>query len=289
MGLFNKSVSNLFSKLTKMITYIRNLHAAKKLRTYIVHYSTLIPAFFLTMASLNSCNKNSNSPYQPPPQVSTRDTTITDSSIYIDVTINGNRIFKIQHVDSSWGMAWFSGNFPPDTTVSIYALNRIGGTFDSLTSTLPGLGFSKGDINYLSYGYPQTYYLMKSEVLDSFFQAGNYSFSRLSKDTSYTVVYDSQGDTLTGYVNPVSGKILTSGIQLSWFDSTGKAWKSYLGTGDQSGSYFKIIKAESIPNTNTPGYSNYEIVTAEFSCMLYDSLGNSIQLTNGRFRLWAIV
>jgi hypothetical protein len=186
-------------------------------------------------------------------------------------------------------MAWFSGNFPMDTTVSIYALNRIGGTFDSLTSTLPGLGFSKGDINYLSYGYPHSYYLMKSDVLDSFFQAGNYSYSQLSKDTSYTVVYDSKGDTLTGYINPISGKILTSGIQLSWFDAAGKVWKSYLGTGDQSGSYFKIIKAESVPNTDIPGYSGYTIVTAEFSCNLYDGLGNLIHLTNGKFRLWALV
>ncbi|HEX4850114.1 MAG TPA: hypothetical protein VFV08_04865, partial [Puia sp.] len=109
------------------------------------------------------------------------------------------------------------------------------------------------------------------------------------KDTSYTVVYDIKGDTLTAFINPISGKILTPGIQLTWYDSTGKAWKTYLGIGDQSDSYFKILKTQSVPNANTPGFSNYAIITAEFECNLYDGKGNVIHLTNGRFRLWAIV
>jgi hypothetical protein len=251
---------------------------------------TLIPVFLLMVASLSSCYKNSVPPQFFSPQTPTRDTTLTDSSIYIDVTLNGTRVFKIQHVDSSWGMAWFSSDFPTDTTVVIYRLNRIGGVFDSLTNASPGLGFSKGDISYLMFGYPQSYYLMNTKALDSFFQTGNYPFSQLSKDTSYTVVYDSNGDTLTAFVNPVSGKILTPGIQLSWYDSTGKAWKTYLGSGDQRDSYFKIVKTDPDPPSNTiPGFSNYAIITAEFGCNLYDGLGNVIHLTNGRFRLWAIV
>ena len=251
---------------------------------------TLAPVFLLIVVSLSSCNKNPISPQHIFPQTPTRDTTLTDSSIYIDVTLNGTRVFKIARVDSSWGMAWFSGNFPPDTTVVIYRLNRIGGVFDSLTNTYPGLGFSEGNINYLTYGYPQTYYLMNTKALDSFFQSGSYGFSQLSKDTSYTAVYDSNGDTLTAFVNPVSGKILTPGIQLTWYDSTGKAWKTYLGSGDQSNSYFKIVKTEPDPPSNTvPGFSNYAIITAEFDCNLYDGLGNVIHLTNGRFRLLAYV
>jgi hypothetical protein len=251
---------------------------------------TLIPVFLVMVASLSSCYKNSVPPQLFSLQSPTRDTTLTDSSIYIDVTLNGTRVFKIQHVDSSWGMAWFSGDFPPDTTVTIYRLNRIGGVFDSLTNASPGLGFSKGNINYLTYDYPQSYYLMNTQVLDSFFQAGNYPFSQLSKDTSYTVVYGSNGDTLTAFVNPVSGKILTPGIQLTWYDSTGKAWKTYLGSGDQSNSYFKIVKTDPDPTSyTTPGFSNYAIITAEFGCNLYDGLGNVIHLTNGRFRLWAFV
>jgi hypothetical protein len=261
----------------------------KKRVSYSDLRKTLVPVFLLMVASLSSCHKNQIPLQNVSLLTPTRDTTLTDSSIYIDVTLNGTRVFRIQHVDSSWGMAWFSGNFPPDTTVVIYGLNRIGGVFDSLTNTYPGLGFSKGDINYLTYGYPHTYYDMNTKALDSFFQSGNYAFSQLSKDTSYTVVYDGSGNTLTAFVNPVSGKILTPGIQLSWYDSTGKAWKTYLRSGDQSDSYFKIVKTEPDSYNTIPGFSNYAIITAEFGCNLYDGLGNVIHLTNGRFRLWAFV
>jgi len=251
---------------------------------------SLVPVFLLIVTSLSSCYKNSIPPQYIFPPTATRDTTLTDSSIYIDVTLNGIRVFRIARVDSSWGMAWFSGDFPPDTTVAIYRLNRIGGVFDSAANTYPGLGFSKGDINYLTYGYPQSYYLMNTQALDSFFQAENYSFSQLSKDTSYTVVYDSNNDTLTAFGNPVSGRILTPGIQLTWYDSTGKAWKTYLGSGDQSNSYFKIVKTEPDPTSySVQGFSNYAIITAEFGCNLYDGRGNVIHLTNGRFRLLAFV
>ncbi len=251
---------------------------------------TLAPVFLLIVASLSSCYKNTIPPQFINPQTPTRDTTLTDSSIYIDVTLNGTRVFKIALVDSFWGMAWFSSNFPPDTTVAIYRLNRIGGVFDSLPNASPGLGFSNGNINYLTYGYPQSYYQMNTEALDSFFQTGNYPFSQLSKDTSYTVVYDSKGDTLSAFVNPVSGKLLTPGIQLTWYDSTGKAWKTYLGSGDQSNSYFKIVKTDPDPTSYADsGFSNYVIITAEFGCNLYDGLGNVIHLTNGRFRLLAFV
>ncbi|HWW41411.1 hypothetical protein [Pedobacter sp.] len=250
---------------------------------------TLIPVFLLMVASLISCYKNSVPPQFFSPQTPTRDTTLTDSSIYIDVTLNGTRVFRIAGVDSPWGVAWFSGDLPPDTTVIIYSLNRIGGVFDSTVNTYPGLGFSKGDINYLTYGYPQSYYLMNTKVLDSFFQAENYPFSQLSKDTSYTVIYDSNGDTLY-VVNPISSKILTPGIQLTWYDSTGIAWKSYLGSGDQSNSYFKIVKTDPYPTSYTiPVFSSFIIITAEFGCNLYNGLGNVIHLTNGRFRLMAFV
>jgi hypothetical protein len=130
---------------------------------------------------------------------------------------------------------------------------------------------------------------MNTQALDSFLHAGNYPFSQLSKDTSYTVVYDSNGDTLSAYGNPVSGRILTTGVQLSWYDSNGKAWKTYLGSGDQSNSYFTIVKTEPDQSNTVPGFANYDIITAEFTCNLYDGLGNMIHLTNGRFRLWATV
>src|SRR5579863_8423389 len=98
----------------------------KKWNSYSGLRKTLIPIFLLMVASLSSCYKNSVPPQLISTQASTRDTTLTDSSIYIDVTLNGTRVFRIARVDSSWGMAWFSSDFPTDTTVTIYRLNRIG-------------------------------------------------------------------------------------------------------------------------------------------------------------------
>jgi hypothetical protein len=221
----------------------------------------------------------------PPPQ---RDTTITDSSIYIDVTINGQRVFKISGQDSLWGLVFFSANEPPDTTVLIYPLDRLGGIFDSLTMGYPGLSFSKGSLNYHAYTAPGTF-AVRTSIIDSFFSPGPCVYSTLSKDTTYQFIYDGQGDTVGGFGNPLTEQMLTEGIQVSWYDSTGKAWKTYLGSADQSNSYFNILKNEPYPDpASGSGYCSYTMVTARFACNLYDGHGNVIRLTSGRFRIWAL-
>ena len=117
--------------------------------------------------------------------------------------------------------------------------------------------------------------LILKSFIDSFFQAGNYSYAvSTNKDTTYNDIDRSIIKTFLG-----------TGIQLIWVDNTGKIWESAKGMADQTNSFFTITKNVSVPFTFEAGYENYAestTVTASFQSNLYDDIGNVIHLTNGR-------
>ena len=68
------------------------------------------------------------------------------------------------------------------------------------------------------------------------------------------------------------------GIEIRWTDDDLKVWSTRNGT--QSGSTFNVTKAE--PFTTSDGdYQNK--VDGTFNCKLYDTTGNSINVTGGTF------
>lgn len=80
-----------------------------------------------------------------------------------------------------------------------------------------------------------------------------------------------------GYGLAQSSSATTNGGTIVYFDKNGKYWDSELGS--QTGSTFNVT--EVIENEN---HLYGKIVTAEFSCKLYDEEGNSIQVTEGIIR-----
>ena len=72
-------------------------------------------------------------------------------------------------------------------------------------------------------------------------------------------------------------------MNISWVDSAGTVWETIYGQAEQTGSFFTITGIQ-LRNSAIPGYVNLATVTANFACTLYDKLGHSIHLTNGRLR-----
>ena len=69
------------------------------------------------------------------------------------------------------------------------------------------------------------------------------------------------------------------GITILWGDEANVDWTTDSGSGDQTGSAFTITSV-----VDEPGQANYTVrVTATFNCKLYDGLGNSKTLTNGKY------
>ncbi len=237
-----------------------------------------LPAIALILFSgLLSCRKSS-------PVLSgnilNADTVITDTTIFIDVTLDGKRTLGILDPalnPPAWGNIW--SPIDPDTSIFIY--DRAGTSFAKNTpNSLPQFSFSLGNVNLFSKppGQPPAY-IIEVSVADSFFSPRNVDYSQYAGDTSFSVV----GDSITVFARRLSRKLLSPGVNISWVDSTGTVWETLYGAADQTGSYFTIM-AFRLRNAALPGYANIVTLTASFACTLYDGKGHSIRLTQGRLR-----
>ena len=252
-------------------------------------YLSLLPVLFLLLiVGFTSCQKGIGNREDLP----TIDSTITDTTQFIDITLNGDRIFEISsttaaaHSNWNWYPVSSPGNFEfPDSLY--YPLSSLkSGLKNGDTTAVPAFYFLKN-----SYGLSLEAYinskqwwtpLVKKSFIDSFFQPGNYGYAAgMSKDTSFS---------FTPFSDPVTRKLLGSGMQLSWVDSRGILWQTTKGIGDQANSFFTVTDNISLPFIFLTGYADYTestLITASFQCNLYDDSGHVIRLTNGRFRLKA--
>ncbi|MCB0713154.1 MAG: hypothetical protein KDD67_12560 [Ignavibacteriae bacterium] len=80
------------------------------------------------------------------------------------------------------------------------------------------------------------------------------------------------------------------GVEIRWVDANGKSWSTAYGSGNQANSSFVITKKVKIeyPQPWLGDRILYEI-EGTFSCTLYDSSGNSMQVTEGKFSLKAVL
>ena len=238
----------------------------------------LLVSSITAIVSLDSCTKRSPLAFANP----SRDSTITDTTYFIDFTLGQKRVFEIAADVEGW--TWT----PPwsifgDTL--IYPFSSLQCELDAVpTGSVYGFYFSKNAYGldmgpYFSKGW----LLMKKSFVDSFFEAGNYSYATLlNRDTTYTSPLNPDAS------RPRTQKLLSSGIHLIWFDSTGKTWQTSSSSADQTGSYFTITKNQSDPYTSQPGFTDYAYaadIGATFECNLYDGEGHMLHLANGRFHL----
>lgn len=239
--------------------------------------SALLIIFFYSATI--SCSKNSSMPGSVTVGV---DSTITDTTLFIDITLDNSRILRIENGKNSplsWGTEW--GAFSTDT--SVFPYNRVGSAFfNGQGSYTPSFEFGKG--NYYI-GLPVR---VQQNFTDSFFAAANYNYSVKTTDTTYNYL-GTPTDTVTKFYNTYTKKLLSTGINLLWIDSTGTEWETFNGSADQTNSYFTITDKKALLNNQTASAEETgAIITAKFDCMLYDNKGHSMHLTNGRFRQWVL-
>ena len=234
---------------------------------------------FCTVTFISSCSKNISSPGTIPINA---DSTITDTTLFIDITLDNSRILRIANGKGSpisWGTEW--GFFSTDT--SVFPYNRVGcAFFNSQGSYNPSFEFGKG--NYFI-GLPVQ---VPSGFTDSFFAPGNYDYSVKTTDTTYNYL-GSPGDTITKFYYTYTKTKLSPGINLQWVDSTGTTWETYNGSADQTNSYFTITNSKALLNNQTASALELgAIVAAKFACNLYDNKGHVMHVTNGQFRQWIL-
>jgi hypothetical protein len=235
--------------------------------------------FFCSVTAVCSCSKRVSA---PGPVAVLADSTITDTSLFIYITLDNNRILRIEngeHSPLSWGTEW--GTFSTDS--SVFPYNRVGSAFfNSEGSYTPSFEFGKG--NYYI-GLPVH---VSSNFTDSFFAPGNYNYSVKTTDTSFNYL-GTPGDTVTRFYYTYTKTLLSPGINLLWIDSAGTEWETFNGSADQTNSYFTITKNKALLNNQTATAEQIgAIITATFDCKLYDNQGHVMHLTNGQFRQWVL-
>lgn len=73
---------------------------------------------------------------------------------------------------------------------------------------------------------------------------------------------------------------VTDGVNITWYDQSGTAWRTDNTPADQSGSTFKIVQVAPV----TPSTIYTITTTFSFNCKLYDQAGNVKTLTNGTYK-----
>ena len=235
--------------------------------------SAAIFAVLFGCIQLSSCKKVTDPSLI---QVQKVDTTITDSTIYLDITLNGTRVLGVQKTNAGpyyWGT--MAGINPVDA--STYGYNRLGSvmTYQGQNAS-PGFAFGKGNYDdWIRLYYSNT---LPANFVDSFFAPGNYAFSVLSHDTTFSYLGNAT-DTVINLGTTVTDTLLTPGINMLYSDKKGTLWQTFRGTADQTGSYFTIVSVQTLQD-----YPLVCMVTAKFACKLYDGAGNVLNLTNGKGR-----
>lgn len=80
----------------------------------------------------------------------------------------------------------------------------------------------------------------------------------------------------------------TDGVQIAWTDGSGKRWCSSWGSGDQTGSSFKVTEHTKIEyQIGQPLDGRYNS-KGTFTCKLYDAQGNSMTVKDGKFSLQTV-
>ena len=66
---------------------------------------------------------------------------------------------------------------------------------------------------------------------------------------------------------------------IAWIDNNGNEWATYYGSGDQTGSSFRVLDTEMSEEDDYVA-----MIQIEFSCKLYDRNGNVIEVAGGKAR-----
>ena len=175
---------------------------------------------------------------------------INDTTIFFDVVIDGQRQLQIQPLNK-FDIYW-AGHSPfiSGSTYGLYVQGLTNGFGYGITLTRGNIDLAVND----------TSLQLKNQRMVEGFNPGAYPYT----------------------TNPNS----STGVQIQWTDGNGKKWATNFGPADQSGGTFEISqRLISDTSYQTSGITHGLYILCNFSCILYDSTGKSLNLTNGKMRL----
>jgi hypothetical protein len=134
------------------------------MKTFHCNYLYFLPAILsIAVTGIQGCSKGMNAVNNT--VTNSQDSTITDTSIYIDITLDNNRVLRIENASnpSTWGIVWGAG--PNDSTVFPY--NRVVSDFVENSAVFsPGFQFGKGNLGFHTIG------TLPVNFTESFFHPG---------------------------------------------------------------------------------------------------------------------
>lgn len=168
----------------------------------------------------------------------------------------------------------------PTITSKYYFTAKINGTQvtyeDGKSLYASGIGENISNNNCSEYATMMNVMSIKSRIHVGIFTT---QFDKDSPNTSRLAMYK-LGTYKYGITESATdGLTETDGAYVQYYDENGVRWATDLGTGVQTASKFEIT--EHIANTD--GYSQ-KISTITFTCTLYNASGQSMTLTDGKYR-----
>ena len=182
---------------------------------------------------------------------------VSNAEFYITGLFNGESI--IMEIGTSDN--YLTGDGSGFSVLDFEDDNCIIGYHGTLASSLPFNQLPAANINFDYFYNGGCNYTNETSVFNSIFTVGSYD------------ALNDEGNLEQG----MHMEYYPTGLEGGWYTSA---------SGDQSNSQFQITNSESANYTLSNGNEVYrQIVTGTFNCVLYDSNGNSIEVTEGTFRV----
>jgi hypothetical protein len=171
-------------------------------------------------------------------------------------------------------------------TSGYYFQGTFGGTFNQITTGAGGAsssgyaGNAGQDYNYNGGGAFINYSNLSNPITLASVNIQHYYYN--TNPSTYTL--DSLFLVSASVPFTTAGNNPANGVYVTWMDANGHNWASNNAPGTQSGSKFTITASSAIDPT-----TYMATVTGTFNCILYDSVGNSLIVTGGAFKSYALL
>lgn len=193
-----------------------------------------------------------------------------------------------------------NGTNPPALTAEYYVQAKINGTYETqqlqdgpTVYISPGYEGSRGGSNSGGYIVAQRSFFSRITYgsggipeLDPTYRSigilGIRNYPSQPPTSQYNLLFRQGSMPFGNYENEVDG------VEIRWRDAAGTNWATGFGSGDQTGSSFTVTSYTPITVAGGQSVSAHYKVIGTFSATLYDSNGNSMPITDGKFCVPAV-
>ncbi len=210
----------------------------------------VLPAFIIVLIFIAGCAKDES----PAPETTTTTTTVVktntvDSTIYFRASINGTQFNLFSDTLYSYAIGDSMRNIPKGIEYKPFSfvVQKNKGTFVLKNS---------GGIMFVF----DTTKVLNNDAYRSLIKVKSYTYGKIARDSS--------GQVINGL----------NGARIFFYDTNGVKWASDKASGDQAGSTFSVTEYSDLAVEGS-----LKKIKANFSCKLYNDLGQVMTVSNGAF------